>query len=74
MALNGNPALALEVHIIQGLRLHIAFVNSMGILQQTVGQCTFAVVDVCYNAKIADISHVKAGKFCWVKPASPFIV
>ena len=57
VALDGNAAFTLKVHIVEHLSLHILGRYGAGILQQTVGQGTFAVVYVGYDAKIADIFH-----------------
>ena len=57
MTLNGNPALSLQVHIIQQLILHVAIGNRTGLLQQPVGQGALAVVDVCDNAEVPNSIH-----------------
>jgi hypothetical protein len=41
LALDGDAALALQVHVVQVLRLHVAVGNGAGDLQQTVGQACF---------------------------------
>ncbi|CCY18709.1 1-deoxy-D-xylulose 5-phosphate reductoisomerase [Eubacterium sp. CAG:786] len=62
--LDGDAALALDVHVIKKLLLHIAEGNGLGLLQDSVGKGGFAVVDVCddaevaYLGKIASVSHV----------------
>ena len=56
--LDRDAALALELHIVQDLVLHRAFVHAVGQFQDAVGQGAFAVVDVGDDAEIAD------GIFC----------
>ena len=53
--LDGDAALALNVHVVQNLVFHGALVHTLGQLQNTVRQGGFAVVDVCNDAEIADI-------------------
>ena len=55
MALDGDSALALQVHIIK--HLSIRDLNGISIFQQTVSQCTLTVVNVCNNAEITYILH-----------------
>ena len=52
--LDRNPTLALEVHRVEQLRLHVALRHRPGDLDQPVGQGRFAVIDVGYNAEISD--------------------
>ena len=61
MALDGDATLALQIHIIQGLILHLAFADGIGIFQQPVGKCAFAVVNVGDDTKIANVLHTKDG-------------
>ena len=44
--LDGDSALALEIHIIEDLRLHIARGDRSGLLKDTVGESGLAVVDM----------------------------
>jgi hypothetical protein len=55
--LDGDTLLALEIHIIEHLRLHLALIQSVGSLQKTVGQGRLTVVDMGYNAKISYLLH-----------------
>ena len=52
--LDGDAALALEVHRVEDLRAHFALGERAGELEQPVGQRGFAMVDMRDNAKIAD--------------------
>ena len=74
MAFDGNAALALQIHIVQCLCLHIALADRVGVFQQAVGERTFPVVNVCNNAKVANISHVILILFLQTKPKVRLIV
>lgn len=52
-------ALALQIHVVEHLRLHILGSHRIGIFKQTVGQGRLTMVDVSYNTKVADIFHSK---------------
>ena len=56
MALDGDAALALQVHIVE----HLPFsnLNGLGALQQTVGQRRLTVVYMCDDAEVADVLHL----------------
>ena len=53
LGLDGDAALALEVHRIEDLRGHLALGERAGQLEQAVGQGGFAVVDVRDDAEVA---------------------
>ena len=55
MALDGDTALTLEVHIVE----HLSFGNLYGLrtLQQSVGEGRFAMVDVGDDAEVAYMLH-----------------
>jgi hypothetical protein len=73
VALDGDTPFTLQIHIIKGLILHIPFRNSFGELQQTVGEGTFAVVNMGNNAEVPYIfliTHsncLKTFKICGAK-------
>ncbi len=54
LALDGDPALALDVHPVQVLRPGAPLVDHTGQLQHPVGQGRLAVVDVRDDAEVAD--------------------
>ena len=54
MRLDGDAALALEVHRVEHLRLHLARLEGAGDLEKAVGQRRLAVVDVRDDREIAD--------------------
>ncbi len=53
LALDRDAALALDVHAVEVLRLHVAAVDDTGVLQHAVGQRRLAVVDVRDDAEVA---------------------
>ncbi len=58
MAFDGNAPFAFQVHIIQHLRLKVFPGYCSGVLQQTICQCAFPVVDVCNDTEVAYIFHL----------------
>ena len=58
VALNGDPALALEIHIIEYLLLKILPRDGLCRLQQAVSQGTLPMVDMGYNAKVTYMLHL----------------
>ena len=66
MALDRDATLALKVHVIEHLSLHILAFHRFGIFQKTVGQGTFTVINMGNNTKIANILHLKT-YFLWAK-------
>jgi hypothetical protein len=57
VAFNGNTTLTLKVHVIQHGIHHVTLADSFGGFYQSVGQGTFTVVDMGYNAEVSDIFH-----------------
>ena len=55
IGLDGNPALALQIHSIEHLRFHFALAQGAGELDQSVSEGRFAMVDVRDNGKVADL-------------------
>ena len=53
--LDGDAALALDVHVVQDLVFHGALVHALGQFQNAVRQGGLAVVDVCNDAEVADV-------------------
>ena len=50
---DGDSPLALQIHIVQILFLHVTLSHQPGLLDETVSQGGFAVVNVSYNAEIS---------------------
>ena len=53
--LDGDAALALQIHVVQQLLFHLALVHRVGLFQNAVGQGGLAVVDVGDDAEIANV-------------------
>ena len=64
VALDGDSLFAFEVHVVEHLRLHFALVERVGLFQQTVCECRLAVVDVGYDAEVADVFHKSHKNVC----------
>ena len=56
--LNGDPALAFDIHAVQQLGFHITIRDGVCRLDQTVSKRRFTVVDVGHDRKIADMRKV----------------
>src|SRR5580704_16044562 len=54
LSLNRNPALALQIHRVEHLRLHLPLRKRPSKLQQTVRKRRFPMVNMRDNAKISD--------------------
>jgi len=61
MRLDGDAALALQVHVVQDLGLHLPPGHRAGQFQQTVAQRRLAVVDVGDDREVAKEACVHAG-------------
>ena len=55
LGLDGDAALALQIHRVEHLRGHLALAQRAGQFQQAVGQRRLAVVDVRNDAEISDV-------------------
>ena len=58
VALDGDTLLALEIHIVEHLSLHLALVQSVSLFEESVSKGTLAVIDVCNDTEIANILHL----------------
>jgi hypothetical protein len=61
LGLDGDAALALDVHRVEHLGLHLAVGQATTALNESVGQRAFAVVDVGNDREIADVIHASLG-------------
>src|SRR5690606_31729049 len=61
VGLDGDAALALQVHGVQHLGRHFAVAQATTDLDETVSQGGFAVVDVGNDGKVADMAQVAHG-------------
>ena len=55
---DGDASFALEVHVVEHLRLHIFGCHSVGVFQQAVGQRGFTMVDMGDDAEVSYILHL----------------
>ena len=55
LRLDGDPALALDIHVVENLFGHLAFAKAPADLNQPVGNGRFAMVDMRDNRKIPDV-------------------
>jgi len=53
LQLDRDAALALDIHGVEQLSLHLAILDRLRGLQQAISERRFAVVNVCYDAKVA---------------------
>ena len=60
MRLDGDAALALEIHRVEHLRLHLARLQRPGRLEKAIGQRRLAVIDVRDDGKVADALRIHA--------------
>ena len=58
MRLDGDAALALEIHRIEHLLAHLAHRQAAALLDQPVGECRLAVIDMGDDREIADMRQV----------------
>ena len=54
LRLDGDPALALDIHIVEHLRAHLTFGEATGRLDQAVGERRLPMVDMGNNTEISD--------------------
>jgi hypothetical protein len=57
LGLDGDAALALEIHRVEDLAFHLARRQASGALDDAVGERGFAVVDVGDDGEVADVVH-----------------
>jgi hypothetical protein len=60
LGLDRDPALALELHRVEQLLLHIAVGDGVGRLQDAIGQRRLPMVDVGDDREVADLVLVHA--------------
>ena len=72
LGLDGDAALALDVHRIEHLSLHLAIREPPTEVDDAVGQCRLSVVDVGDDGKITDVIHAasKKGRLSSALPCS----
>ena len=57
LSFDGYPTLFLDVHRVENLSLHLAFFEAATALNQAIGECGFAVVNVRNDRKVSDVVH-----------------
>ena len=62
IGLDGDAALALDIHTVKDLRLHIALGHGAGQLDQPISERGFAVVDMGDDREIADARKLGHGR------------
>ena len=65
LGLDGDAALALQVHLVQILIAGFAVADQARVFEDTIGQGGFAVVDVGDNAEIADVIQGSHSALRW---------
>ena len=65
---DGNAALALDIHGIEHLRLHLAIAQTAAVLNKAIGQRRLAVIDMGDDRKIADFLKLGHDSDSAVKP------
>ena len=61
-----DSTLSLELHVVEQLFLHFTFLDNASVFEQSVGERTFAVIDVRDDAEVADILRVNFGHVGYV--------
>ena len=64
VAFDRDALFAFELHVVEHLRLHFALVQGVGLFEQAVCQRALAVVDVGYDAEVADVFHKSHKNVC----------
>jgi hypothetical protein len=59
LAFDGNASLPFDLHVIKELVAKLPVINQAGVLNQTVGQGGFPVIDMGNNAEISNLLHVQ---------------
>jgi len=54
--LDGDAALALNIHRVEQLLLHVSFLDGAGFFQESIREGRLAVVDMGDNTKVADMA------------------
>ena len=62
LRLDGDAALALEVHRVEHLRLHLALGQAAAALDEAIGERRLAVVDVRDDGEVADVAAWRSEK------------
>jgi hypothetical protein len=63
MSLDGDPALALEIHAVEHLRFHLARLERARQLEKPIGQRRFAVIDMRDDGEVADVAGIHEAEY-----------
>ena len=64
MTFNRNPTFTLQIHVIQGLILHVPVRNGASNLQKSIRQGAFPMVNMGDDTKVSNVLHTaKIGDF-----------
>ncbi len=58
LRLDGDAALALDVHRVEHLRLHLAIGEATAEVDDAIGECRLAVIDVRDDGKVTNVLHL----------------
>ncbi len=58
MAFNRDASFAFEIHVVEDLGFHVFGGDGVGTFEESVGKGRLTVVDMSYDAEIADIFHL----------------
>ena len=58
LGFNGNAPFFFNVHGVEHLRTHLAHVETPTVLNESVGQGGFTVIDVGNNREISNVFHI----------------
>ncbi len=67
LRLDGDAALALDIHRIEHLRTHLALAEGAANFDQTVGEGRFAVINMGDDGKVADAREIRHAAACSIR-------
>ena len=67
MELDRDPALAFQLVVVEDLRTHLPFVERTGALEQSISECRLPVIDVGYDAEVADEVGLHGRSAKWIR-------
>jgi hypothetical protein len=60
--------LALQVHVVENLVLHVTLGNGARCLEEAIGQRRFAVIDMGDDAEVSNVVSIHDGKYSKAAP------
>jgi hypothetical protein len=58
MRLDGDAALALDIHVVKHLVAEVPVVNGLRELEETIGKRGLSMVNMCNDAKIPNVTRI----------------